>query len=94
MARCTQCGHSDATKQMPATGRAVCPACWKKFVQIAAVGMGATNGTGGAATLATAVVAGQYANVIEQERAAAEQRRAKLAATEGFWRRMWVRIVG
>jgi hypothetical protein len=44
--------------------------------------------------VARAITTGHYAGAVAADRAYQRRLRAKLDRTEGFWRRLWVRVVG
>lgn len=71
--------------------------CGDCFERLGAMGGGGVAvGQGGSMFdgIVGGVAAGKFPRAAATERQAAEKRRAKLARTTGFWRRLWVRIVG
>lgn len=90
---CDECGTSGATHGTP-SGRTLCDGCYRSYVQLAGAATALAGGGGAGAAVATGIAAGAYAGATDAEVAAIRGRRAKLAATRGFWRRLWVRVVG
>lgn len=90
---CEECGTNPATKTTP-TGRGLCNQCFARYVAISAAGVAVAAGSGTGDAIITGVAAGSYATSTDAETAAAKERKAKLASTEGAFKRLWVRIVG
>jgi len=93
MATCAQCEKARATTESP-TGRPLCEACRTQMTQLGAAGSAMVAGESIATAVGTGIAAGGLAGATEGEAKASAARRAKLDATEGFWRRLWVRIWG
>ncbi len=91
--RCAQCGTGRATTESP-TGRPLCEECRTRLTQLGAAGSATVAGESLPTAVGTGIAAGGWAGATEGEAAASAKRRAKLDATEGFWQRLWVRIVG
>lgn len=90
---CSECGAPDA-RHTTMSGRHLCDDCHRVLVGLAGAGAAAAGGGGLGEAMTTGFGAAAYANAVADERSAGERRRAKLAATRGFWRRLWVRVVG
>lgn len=90
---CTECGAADA-RHATVSGRQLCDACHRRLVGMAGAGAAAAGGAGLGEAMTTGFGAAAYANAVADERTAGQRRRDKLAATRGFWRRVWVRVVG
>lgn len=80
MARCDQCCRATGSTFTAPSGRELCERCYGRIVRRVVRPPGR--------------YARGWAGAVKGEAAAAEARRAKLAATKGFWRRLWVRVVG
>lgn len=93
MTVCHDCG-GDAAHKATATGRTLCESCWSRFVGLAAAGSAMVTGEGAESAVGAGIAAAGFASILDAEADAARAREAKLAATEGFWRRLWVRVVG
>ncbi|KQY58568.1 hypothetical protein ASD11_02595 [Aeromicrobium sp. Root495] len=93
MTTCTECGTSPAPHDT-ISGRSLCAGCHRRLAEItgAVVSLGAGDSAAGA--VGTGIATGGFHDAVEGERSAAAARRAKLAATEGFWNRLRVRVVG
>ena len=94
MARCDQCGRSTRKGAQTATGRRLCQPCYRNLAAYAGAGAAMTSGAGVGESLVTGVSTRAYAGAFSGEAEAARERREKLDRTTGFWRRLWVRIVG
>lgn len=92
MARCDNC-EAEATRES-ISGRPLCHECYSVIVGGSAAGTAIAGGAGLGQALTTGFGAKAYAGASEDEAEAARARRTKLDATEGFWRRLWVRIIG
>lgn len=90
---CAECEAADA-RHITMTGRQLCDDCHRVFVGIAGAGAAVAGVSGVGGALTTGFGAAAYANAMSDEHDAAAEREAKLAATRGFWRRLWVRVVG
>lgn len=90
---CTECGASGARHETM-TGRRLCDECHRRLVGLAGAGAAAAGGAGVGGAMTTGFGAAAYANAVADEKGAGARRRAKLASTCGFWRRLWVRVVG
>ncbi|MGO0576103.1 hypothetical protein [Ornithinimicrobium panacihumi] len=76
------------------TGRQLCPECYRDHAMYAGAGASMASGGGAGEAVVTGLGSKAYAGAVSGEAAAARQRRAKLERTSGFWRRLWVRVVG
>lgn len=90
---CAECGAAEAP-HTTMTGRRLCDACHRRLVGMAGAGAAVAGGGGLGEAMTTGYGAAAYANAVAAEKGAAAGRRAKLAETRGFWRRLWVRVVG
>lgn len=89
---CDQCGNPTAG---PATnGRRLCAGCLRKFGTIAGAATALASGQGPDQAIVVGIATGGYIGAVEADRVYQRDLKAKVAATDGFWRRMWVRIVG
>ena len=93
MTTCTECGASPAPFAT-VSGRELCEACHRRLAQVTGASVVLGSGGSPAQAVGTAIAAGAFHGAVQGEAGAMARRRAKLAATEGFWRRMWVRVVG
>ncbi|MFX0538954.1 hypothetical protein ACQBAT_12310 [Ornithinimicrobium sp. Y1847] len=93
MALCQQCERRRASTTT-VTGRSLCSTCSKESgSQIRAGAIVARGGSVGR-VVSGGRTARSFRGMYKGEAEAARQRREKLANTEGFWHRLWVRIVG
>ncbi len=90
---CAECGGTNA-RHITTSGRQLCDDCHRRLVGLAGAGAAAAGGAGLGEAMTTGFGAAAYADAVADERSAAQRRRDKLAATRGFWRRLWVRVVG
>lgn len=90
---CSQCGAAGA-RHTTTSGRHLCDECHRVLVGLAGAGAAAAGGGGMGEAMTTGFGAAAYSNAVADERTAGQKRRDKLAATHGFWRRLWVRVVG
>ena len=90
---CTECGVAGA-RHTTMSGRSLCDDCHRRLVGMAGAGAAAAGGAGLGEAMTTGFGAAAYANAMADERTSGQERRDKLAATHGFWRRLWVRVVG
>lgn len=89
---CDQC--SNPSVSTTTSGRRLCEDCLRRFGTIAGAATALASGAGPVQAVATGLATGGYIGAVEADRAYQRDLKAKVAATEGFWRRMWVRIVG
>lgn len=94
MAKCDECSRRVSAVHETVSGRGLCDSCYRRLVAFAGAGAAMASGAGLRESVVTGVSTGAYAGAFTGEAAAARERRAKLARTRGFWRRLWVRIVG
>lgn len=94
MARCDQCGRESSRAQTSVSGRGLCDGCYRQLAAFAGAASAMAAGAGVGEAIVTGVATRAYAGAFSGEAAAARARRAKLDATTGFWRRLWVRVVG
>ena len=90
---CTECGAA-AGPHTTMSGRQLCDDCHRRLVGMAGAGTAVAGGAGLGEAMTTGFGAAAYANAVNEERTAGQKRRDKLAGTRGFWRRLWVRVVG
>lgn len=76
------------------SGRALCAACFQRLGQQTGAGSAMVQGEDVGSAVARAITTGHYAGAVAADRAYQRRLRAKLDRTEGFWRRLWVRVVG
>ena len=90
---CDECGRPSAVHLTP-SGRHLCDDCHRDLTFLAAAGSTFVGGVDVVESVATGFASRAYAGTADAEVEAIRARRAKLAATTGFWRRLWVRVVG
>ncbi len=90
---CTECGAHPAA-HLTSSGRRLCPGCFRRLGAATGAAVGLTQGAEVGPAIVQGVATGQYAGAMAADREYQRGRRQKLAATEGFWRRLWVRVVG
>lgn len=90
---CDECGGPGATHPT-ASGRVVCDGCYRLLAQLTGAVAGLSGDGSVADGVATGVAVGGFAGATDPEVDAIRGRRAKLAATSGFWRRLYVRVIG
>lgn len=61
---------------------------------LAGAGSSLVGGGDLSSAVGTGIASAGFSDAVAGEAEASRKRRAKLDATTGFWRRMWVRIVG
>jgi hypothetical protein len=93
MVTCAQCGARPATARTVA-GRELCDSCMATVAALAGAGGALAGGSSPAPAVGRGLAAGTFFPAVAGEATAREQRRRKLAATTGRWRRLWVRVVG
>lgn len=91
--KCDECGKAGASHET-VSGRSLCDGCYRRLAQATGAVVGLGDGGGLAGGVATGVSVGGFAGSTDAETEAIRARRAKLAATTGFWRRLYVRIIG
>lgn len=90
---CDQCAKAPATQRTP-TDRGLCDSCHERFVMGAAAGTVLADGGSPEQAVGTGIAAAGYRSSLDVEGEHRSRQRAKLAATEGFWARLKVRIIG
>lgn len=90
---CAECGGAGATHSTP-SGRTLCDGCYRRLAQATGAVAGLSGGGSVTDGVVTGMATGAYAGATDPEVDAIRARRAKLAATSGFWRRLYVRLVG
>lgn len=93
MSICADCNTNRASKSSP-TGRPLCNDCFALLVGYSGAGTAIADGGGFIDAFTTGVAAGSYANVMDGEGESQRQHKEKLDQTEGFFKRLWVRVVG
>ena len=91
--KCDECGATTA-RHTTMSGRHLCDDCHRVLVGMAGAGAAAAGGGGIGEAMTTGFGAAAYANAVADERTAGQKRREKVQATRGFWRKLWVRVVG
>lgn len=94
MSRCQQCRRSARRGQTMLSGRRLCERCYRDHAAFVGAGAALVDGGGVGRAITQGLGTRAYAGAFTGEAAAARARRAKLDRTEGFWRRLWVRVVG
>jgi hypothetical protein len=92
-ALCQQCRRRRPRHETLA-GRRLCQDCFRDLAAYAGAGSAIVSGGGAGEALVTGMATRAYAGAFTGEARAARARRAKLDATQGRWRRLWVRVVG
>lgn len=90
---CHQCRRRRAGHETLA-GRRLCRECYRDLAAQAGAGSALVSGGGVGEAMVTGMATRAYAGAFTGEAQAARARRAKLDATQGRWRRLWVRVVG
>ncbi|MBD8606587.1 hypothetical protein IFT73_06940 [Aeromicrobium sp. CFBP 8757] len=92
MNTCAECGVRRASKVSP-TGRPLCEQCFATLTGLAAAAgsIGSGNGSG---AVGDAIGAASFAGAGAHEDARRAERRRRLAEASGFWRRLWIRLIG
>lgn len=93
MRRCVECGEAGTARATP-SGRVLCGDCLRRLTALAGAGGALAQQGSDTEVIVAGLAAGAFAGAMSGEAQAARQRAAKLARTTGFWRRLWVRIVG
>lgn len=93
MATCADCRKRRGT-HTTVSGRALCEECYRDHAGFVGAGSAMVAGDDPLGSVATGMATRGWAGAFRGEAAAMRRRREKLARTTGFWRRLWVRIVG
>lgn len=93
MTTCSECADRAGTHGT-VSGRTLCDDCYRRLAQRSGAGSAMTSGASATEAVGTGLAAGGFAGAVDAETEALRRRRAKLAATTGFWRRLWVRVWG
>ena len=91
--RCVECGKAAASRTTT-SGRQLCPDCFRRLGLATGAAVGLSEGQDAGSAIVQGVAAGQYAGAMASDREYQRRLHEKLATTEGFWRRLWVRVVG
>jgi hypothetical protein len=91
--RCDRCRAVPAPV-LTTSGQRLCQACYRRLASVTGAAIALAEGQGVGTAIVDGIAAGGFADAVAGEAAAARRRRAKLAATTGFWRRIWVRVIG
>lgn len=91
--QCDECGGTGAV-HTTASGRVVCDDCYRRLAQLTGAVTGLSGGGSVADAVATGIAVGGFAGATDPEVDAIRARKTKLAATSGFWRRLYVRVIG
>lgn len=90
---CEQCATLPATKVSP-TGRSLCESCFAHLAGLSAVGTTLAGGGDPPSAVGAGIAATGFTSSMDIESQHRAGQRAKLAATEGFWARLKVRLIG
>lgn len=90
---CDSCGRPDARHET-VSSRHLCPGCHRTHITLAGAATSMSTGGGAPEAVGVGLAAGGFAGASDAEVDAIRERRRKLAGTSGFWRRLWVRLVG
>ncbi|SOC55906.1 hypothetical protein [Ornithinimicrobium cerasi] len=94
MARCQECRRQVAgAGSTTVSGRRLCGECHGRLAAHAGAASSLAAGDGVGDALVTGMSTRAYAGAFTGEAGAARARAARLRATRGFWRRLWVRVV-
>lgn len=93
MTRCSQCLRDGANFQT-ISSRHLCDECRLQYAQFVGAGSAMVDGQDVMTAVGVGLATGRWAGSIEAELEASRRRKAKLDATTGFWRRLWVRVIG
>lgn len=89
---CAVCGKP-ATKEST-MGRPLCDEHYAFEIGVEAGGSAYASGSGVGEAIMKGYVAKAYVGSVDAEKEAVAAREAKLASTQGFLKRLWVRVVG
>lgn len=90
---CDNCGNPDARHET-VSDRQLCGTCHRIYVTLGGAATSLSTGGGASEAVGIGLASSGFAGASDAEVEAIRARRRKLAGTEGFWRRFWVRIVG
>lgn len=90
---CEQCTDLPPTKVSP-TGRPLCEACFAQLTGLSAAGSTLAGGGDASSAVGAGIAATGFTSSMDVEGQHRDGQRAKLAATEGFWARLKVRVIG
>ena len=90
---CTECAHRPSLT-FTTSGRRLCEGCRQQLRRLTGTAVALAAGHGPAHAVAAGIATGAYTGAVERDQVYQRALRAKVAATEGFWSRMWVRIIG
>lgn len=93
MASCTECRRSPAPHET-LSGRTLCDSCYRRLAEFTGAGAAMVDGAEPAAAVGRGLAAGAWAGSTRADPAATRRRRERLAAANGFWRRLWIRVWG
>jgi hypothetical protein len=91
--QCDQC-HRHPSRHATATGRRLCDQCYRDLAGATGAAFSLSQGESTTQAIVTGVAARHYAGAMDAARDHKHRQELKLAQTEGFWRRLWVRVVG
>jgi hypothetical protein len=90
---CEECRGRRATKLSP-TGRNLCDQCFARLTGLAAAAGTLVAGGSNQAAVGNAIASAGYSGATEGEAQHRAEQRRKLAAADGFWQRLKIRIIG
>jgi hypothetical protein len=79
---------------MSPTGRLLCDQCFGRLTGLAAAGGALVSGGGAESAVGSAIAASGFSSAMERESQHRDEQSRKLAAADGFWRRLKIRVVG
>jgi ribosomal protein S27E len=91
--KCQQCGRNTASFQTP-SGRSLCEGCYRQLATYGGAGSALVSGAGIPEAVGTGIAVGGFAGAVEADLQRQIELNRRLAETKGFWRRLWLRVVG
>ena len=93
MTTCAECLRKPGRHET-VSGRMLCDGCYQRLAGMAGAGSAMVTGADPATAVGTGIAASGWAGVTAADPEGSARRREKIAATRGFWRRLWVRVWG
>jgi hypothetical protein len=79
---------------MSPSGRNLCDQCFARLTGLAAAAGTLAAGGSNQAAVGSAIASAGYSGAMEDEAQHGAEQRRKLAAADGFWERLKIRIIG
>lgn len=93
MAVCAQCGKHEGTYRSPA-GRLLCASCHRGLATLGGAGAALVSGASAPEAVGAGIAAGGFAGAVARDLERTIALNQRIAQTRGFWRRLWLRVVG